>query len=81
MPNALGLREKAIFMANAMGGVVAFEVVATNANMIKGSVMLPGPMMRKIVDGRVQAVEDGSRLYGKAFMRIWDKDCEAEMIN
>ena len=61
--NALGVREKAIFVGHSIGGVVASEVAATKGDRIKGSVMLgpplPSPMVKTALGARVKAVEEG----------------------
>lgn len=68
--DALGVKEKAVFVGHSMGAIVASEVAATKGERIEGSVMLgpplPSPAVRKTFEGLVKTVEEGgSRSVGK----------------
>ena len=64
MLDALGVKEKVIFVGHSMGGIVASEVAATRGERVIGAVMmgapLPGAKLMAAFEKRVEAVEKGA---------------------
>ncbi|KAK4692884.1 hypothetical protein P7C71_g4405, partial [Lecanoromycetidae sp. Uapishka_2] len=59
--DALGVKEKVVFVGHSLGGVLAAEMAAKHGDRIMASVMLgpvlPSPAVKEAFEGRVQTVE------------------------